>query len=63
MQMRMGKLIRPKRATGTIKYRFSNDGQNRIEMTFDRKDFKWENANIFYSDLIGTDWTIYKAKE
>ena len=55
-QMINGKIIRPSSATGTVKYRFSVDKQNRIEWTFDRKDYRWNNANIFYSDFIRTDW-------
>lgn len=63
-QMLKGKIVRPASATGSVKYRFSTDKQNRIQYTFQHgmhsKDFVWENANIFNNDFLTTDWAIYK---
>ena len=55
-QMKKGNIVRPSSATGTVKYRFSVDKQDRIEWTFDKENFRWDNANIFYSDFQKTDW-------
>lgn len=59
-QMKSGAIIRPSGATGSVRYRLSPDGQNRVEWTFSRDatSESWENANLFASDFESSDWTL-----
>jgi hypothetical protein len=60
-QMKNGHMVRPASATGIVKYRFSRDGQNRLEWNFSVTPHftDWENAFLFEQDLFYTDWYIY----
>lgn len=60
-EMKKGKLLVRASVTGSVKYRLSVDGQNRLECDFHRKEseVKWENANFFISNMIATDWVVY----
>jgi protein involved in temperature-dependent protein secretion len=65
-QMKKGHIVYPKYVTGCVKYRFSIDGQDRIQWSFQRDETRvlltesvWENANIFYSDFDYTEWGIF----
>lgn len=61
-QMKRGSVVRPRSATGTVKYRLDDEGQQRLQWTFDRDAAmaKWENANFFLRDQESTDWEIVK---
>lgn len=61
-QMKKDCIIYLKDATGTVRYRFSRDGQFRIQWTFDGNDNftpDWSNAYIFLSDLQENKWAMW----
>lgn len=59
-QMAKGHITRRKSTTGSVKYRFDKEGQQRLEWTFDldSADAHWQNANFFWNYLSSTDWEI-----
>jgi hypothetical protein len=61
-QMEAGKIIRPRSATGSLKYKLDNENQRRILWTHKDKpelhDSGWECAYIFLSDFEATDWMV-----
>jgi hypothetical protein len=61
-QMDYGRVVRPKSASGAIKYRFSIDGQRRLQWSFERTHcpVKWENAYFFENDFYITDWVLVR---
>lgn len=56
-EMKKGKVVTQKCVTGTLKYRLSEDGQDRLLWDFSEKEsyVAWENANFFISKVIATD--------
>ncbi|MFZ4546667.1 MAG: hypothetical protein ACOYN4_04500 [Bacteroidales bacterium] len=60
-EMGKGKLVTRKNVTGSLKYRFSKDGQNRIQWDFHRNESeaRWESGIVFLGDAMATDWIIY----
>ena len=60
-EMKKGKYLTMKNVTGTLVYRLSNDGQYRLEWSFDRDMDKalFANANFFLSDANATNWVIH----
>ena len=58
-QMKKGHMIRPRSASGTIKFKLDDEGQGRILWSFARYPTEradWDSANIFLSDFEATDW-------
>lgn len=60
-EMKKGKMIVRVSTTGSVKYRLSNDGGNRLEWDFHRKEseVRWESAYFFISDMMATNWVVY----
>ena len=56
-QMRLGNCVRPKAATGTVRYALDPEDQGRIMWTFCQRPSRttrgddWDNANIFLEDF------------
>lgn len=61
-QMKKGRIVRPKSATGTVRYKLDNEWQGRILWAFpprtdiNGQNAEWEDAKIFMIDLYRTDW-------
>jgi len=62
-QMANGKIVKPKNATGTVKYCFDKENQKRLLWTFDRYFYQWSNANFFYSDMMSIDWVLVEEEK
>ena len=63
-QMEKGKIVKPKNITGAVKYRFDLEDQTRIQWAFTGRpdtcdDKEWENAFIFFSDILSTNWEVW----
>ena len=65
-QMEAGRVVTRACVTGSVRYRTSDDGQGRVEWTFDTHELLeenergWENAFLFLKDFRATDWILYR---
>lgn len=62
MQMRMGRVVKPRSAPGSVVYKIDSLSNERIVWTFAYhidKSTKWESANIFLSDFR-CKWELVK---
>ena len=67
-QMRSGEHVRQSDTTGSVHYRMSTDGQERIEWSFAVEEIiphaeGWNNANMFLSDFESIEWVTCKRLE
>ncbi len=59
-QMKAGNIVKPADAV-SAKYRFDSEGQGRIVWAFTHTPHgcvKWENANVFFKDIMATNWVV-----
>ena len=59
-QMERGAIVRPRSATGAVRYKLDHEGQRRLMWTFqrDKSQYRWETANFFLRDQESTDWEV-----
>ena len=60
-QMKKGRIVKLKYTTGAVKLRFDTEGQGRIQWAFvhELKNAEWENAYVFYKDILSTNWEVW----
>jgi hypothetical protein len=61
-QMDRGAIVRPRSATGAVRYKLDHEGHRRLMWAFQDHpaDYRWENAYFFLSDQESTDWEVVK---
>ncbi len=65
-QMEKGLIVRPKHASGSVKYKLDHENQRRIVWSFKdvpEKNSDWESANIFLKDFEWVDWVILRTNQ
>ena len=59
-QMDRGAIVRPRSATGSVRYKLDSEEQRRLLWTFNRYParYDWEDAKFFLSRQESTDWEV-----
>jgi hypothetical protein len=61
-QLKKRRIIYRRSDTGSLKYRLSHDGQDRIQSAYiPNRKVSWENAYMFLDDFQRTDWSVWEG--